>query len=223
MKRLLCLISALLLLCGCTAAPVETTAPETTVPTIAGSVLKPGFYVPVNGDFAAMLWYIQLLEDGSGTFCTLGAASALTWTPENGDWTGRPLTPTADGLVVDDELALDFTYTGDSLPEGFIPDPPAPGVYAVSSVSRDGNLDFYGILSRENGYFELKEDGTGLLVFDDAQYPFTMDGTAALFDGWRLMLLDRSEEDSEGAPMVMVYVMDGPLQADSIAFRLMEE
>ena len=223
MKRLPCLLLALVLLCGCTAAPAGTTTPATTVPaTTTGPVLKAGYYVPVNEEIAAMLLYIQLLEDGSGFFYNLGTPTALAWTPAGGDCCGEALTPTADGLVYESYLSLDYIYAGDTLPEGYLPDPPATGVYAVSSVSRDGDLDFCGSLSRDNGWFELKADGTGVLVFDDVQYPFTMEGPTAHFDGWDLMLLDMSADDPEGGPMVMVYVMSGPIRADSIAFRLME-
>jgi hypothetical protein len=45
----------------------------------------------------------------------------------------------------------------------------------------------------------------------------------ARFDGWSVMLLDMSDRDPDGAPMVMVYIMDGSINADSIAFRKLEE
>ena len=223
MKRLLCLLLALGLLWGCAAAPAGTQTPETTVPAAtAGPVLKAGYYVPVNEEFAQMLFYIRLLEDGSGMVSMMGSSHELTWTAEETVFGENTITPTADGLLLHDIVSYEFIHTGDRLPEGFLPDPPAPGVYAVSSVSRDGDLNFYGSLSRDNGYLELKADGTGLLVFDETEYPFTMEGPTAHFDGWHLVLLDMSEEDPEEGPMVMVYVMSGPIRADSIAFRMME-
>ena len=217
MKRLLCALLAALLLCGCTAVPNETTEP-------AAPVLKAGFYTYDREENGGIPLYFQLFEDGTGYLAMLAVEAPLTWTPEgtirgiaNGE---LEFIPTDDGMLWDGEK---FAFTGDSLPEGFIPNPPEPGVYAVSSVSRNGDLDFYGSFTRSNGYFELKEDGTGLLVFDDAEYPFTMEGNVALFDSWKAMLLDQGSEEPGAAPLVMIYVMDGPIQADSIAFRKLEE
>ena len=218
MKRLLCALLAVLMLWGCAAAPAGTTEP-------AGPALKAGFYTYDWENNGGIPLYFQLFEDGTGYLAMLAAQAELTWTPE-GTVLGLAdgaleFTPTADGLVWDGEA---FTFTGDSLPEGFLPDPPAPGVYAVSSASRDGDLDFYGSVTQDNGWFELKEDGTGLLVFDDAEYPFALEGTVAHFeDGWSLMLLDLGAEEPGAAPLVMIYVMDGPIRADSIAFRKLEE
>lgn len=224
MKRLLCLTLAVLLLCGCTAAPAGTTAPAATVPeTTVGPQLQPGYYVPVNEDYASMLFYIQLLEDGSGLISMMGVPHVLTWTPEGASFMGAAITPSAGGLVLEEELLLDFTYTGESLPEDFLPDPPAPGVYAVSSFGWQGNTDFYGALSRENGYLDLLPDGTGTLVFQDAEYPFVLDGICAKFDGWSMTLLDMSDQDTGGSAMVVGYTYDGVIEAESIAFRLLEE
>lgn len=223
MKRLLCMMLAFALLCGCAAVPAGTTAPETTVPmTTAGPMLKPGFYI-CNEELAQdSLLHFRFFEDGTGYLSMLGAEAELTWTGD-GDLCvmgeQMPAIPTAGGMLAFDE---EFEYVGDALPGDYFPDPPEPGVYAVSSVGRDGDMDFYGSLSRSNGYLELREDGTGVLDFDDCEYPFSMDGATAVFDGWKLVLFYMSGEEAAGEPLVMVYVMDGPIQADSIAFRLME-
>lgn len=218
MKRLLCVSLAVLMLCGCAAAP-ETTVPETTT----GPTLRPGFYVPVNGEYASMLMYIQLVEDGSGLISMMGMPRVLTWDAEGAVFDGMTLIPTAEGLMLEEELALDFTYTGDQLPGDFLPDPPAPGVYAVSSIGSRGNTEFYGAPTRDNGYLELLADGTGKLVFRDAEYAFVLEGITAKFDGWSMTLLDMSEQDTGGSAMVMGYTYDGVIGAESIAFRLLEE
>jgi len=177
----------------------------------------------VNEDMASMLMYIELLEDGSGVMSVMGMPRVLTWAPEGAVFGDMTLIPTWDGLLAKDTVISEFTYTGDSLPEDFFPAPPALGVYGVSSVGLDGDVEFYNIPSRDNGYLELREDGTGVLAFEGTEYPFTMDGPTAKFDGWSLLLLDMSDRDTGGAPMVMVYTMWSPLDADSIAFRKLEE
>lgn len=222
MKRVLCAALAVLLLWGCAAAPG---APETTLSAAnAGPVLRPGFYIYDWKSMGAVPLHFRLFEDGTGYLSMLAVEAELTWEPD-GTIAGLAydsfrVTPTADGMTWDGQ---EFTWTGSSLPNDFLPPPPAPGVWAVSSVSRDGDLDFYGSFTRSNGYFELDEDGTGLLVFDDAEYPFTLEGTTAHFDGWSLMLLDLGAEEPDAPNLVMVYIMDGPIQADSIAFRKLEE
>lgn len=207
MKRLFLAVLACLMLWGCSAGPV----------------LRAGYYI-YDGELENdMLLHFRFHEDGTGYLSMLGSEAGLTWTPE-GAVLGIAaeevrFTPTDDGMEWDGER---FVFVGDSLPDGYFPEPPAPGVYAVSSVSRDGDLEFHGTLDRSSGYLELLEDGTGTLAFDDTEYPFTLEGPTACFDGWELMLLDMSSQDTGGEPMVMVYILDGPIEADSIAFRLLE-
>ena len=208
MKRLLCALLAALLLCGCTAAPAGTTEP-------AGPVLKAGFYLPTAEELSGTLLYIQLREDGTGCMSVMGMTKELTWTPAGAEFGDMTITPTSGGLLADYEA---FEFIGESLP-----DPPAPGVWVASSMGKDGNVSFYGAPSRDNGWFELKEDGTGVLVYEDAEYPFTMEGTIARFDGWSVMLMDASEGLPEGETMAVIYITEGPIGADSIAFRKLEE
>lgn len=224
MKQLLCLTLAVLLLCGCTAAPAGTTAPATTVPeTTVGPQLQPGYYVPVNQDYASTLFYIQLLEDGSGLISMMGVPHVLTWTPEGASFMGAAITPSAGGLVLEEELLLDFTYTGESLPEDFLPGPPAPGIWAVSSIGWQGDTEFFGKLSQDNGYLELLEDGTGTLVLHGGEYPFVLDGITAKFDGWSMLLMDISDPEIGGSSMLAGYTYDGVIRAESIVFHLLEE
>lgn len=218
MKRLVCLALIMLLLCGC--APAGSGTPETTLPaTTAGPVLRAGYYIPAREELTSMYLFIHLAEDGTGSMSMLGSSLELTWAPDGGKMEDMDLTPTAEGLFAGEE---DFRYCGSALPDDYTPAPPAPGVYAVSSVSRNGNVDFYGALTRDNGYLQIREDGTGLLVFDGTEYPFTLQGSTALFDGWSVMLLDMSDRDTGGPAMVTAYLFSGPVQAESIIFRLME-
>ena len=213
MKRLLCALVAVFLLCGCAAVPAGTTEP-------AGPVLKAGFYLPAAEELSGTLLYIQLRENGTGCMSVLGMTGELTWTPAGAEFGEMTITPTSGGLLADYEA---FEFIGESLPEGYLPDPPAPGVWVASSVGQDGNVSFYGAPSKENGWFELREDGTGVLVYEDAEYPFTMEGTIARFDGWSVMLMDAGEGLPEGETMAVIFITEGPIQADSIAFRKLEE
>ena len=213
MKRLLCALLAALMLCGCTAVPAGTTEP-------AGPVLKAGFYLPAAEDLGEALLYIQLREDGTGCVSVLGMTKELTWTPEGADFGDMTIIPTSGGLMADYEA---FDFIGESLPAGYLPDPPAPGVWVASSVGKDGNVSFYGAPSKDNGWFELREDGTGVLVYEQIEYPFTLEGTIARFDGWSVMLMDAGEGLPEGETMAVIYITEGPIQVDSIAFRKLEE
>ena len=213
MKRLLCALVAVFLLCGCAAVPAGTTEP-------AGPVLKAGFYLPAAEELSGTLLYIQLRENGTGCMSVLGMTGELTWTPAGAEFGEMTITPTSGGLLADYEA---FEFIGESLPEGYLPDPPAPGVWVASSVGQDGNVSFYGAPSKENGWFELKEDGTGVLTYEGTEYPFTLEGTIARFDGWSVMLMDAGEGLPEGETMAVIYITEGPIGADSIAFRKLEE
>ena len=215
MKRMFCLFLAVVMLCGCTAL-TDTTAPT--------AVLKPGFYIYSGDVFNDTLLHFRFYEDGTGYLSMLGTEAELTWTPDGAihgiAYDPMEVTATDDGILFDGEA---FAWVGDSLPEDFFPAPPVPGVYAVSSVGIDGNVDFFGDVTCDNGYLELREDGTGVLVYDGAEYPFTMEGATAHFDGWSLMLQPVSGEETGGVPMIVIMVMDGPIEADSIVLWKMEE
>ena len=99
-----------------------------------------------------------------------------------------------------------------------------PNEGALKVKDPEGQAMTYTLVRQpRRGTVEIREDGTGVMAFDGTEYPFTMEGTTAHFDGFSLMLLDRSGQDTGGEDMVMVYVMAGPIQADSIVFRKLEE
>ena len=76
MKRLLCVALAILLLCGCTAAPAQTTI------SAEEPVLKAGFYI-YDGDMGReTLVHFCFQEDGTGYLSMLGNKADLTWTPD---------------------------------------------------------------------------------------------------------------------------------------------
>ena len=76
MKRLLCVALAILLLCGCTAAPAQTTIPA------EEPVLKAGFYICDEATGRETLVHFCFQEDGTGYLSMLGNKADLTWTPD---------------------------------------------------------------------------------------------------------------------------------------------
>lgn len=185
-------------------------------------VLRPGFYIPVEEEYASMLCYAELREDGTGEHSIMGMALPIEWEPTKFYFGDLIACATAEGFVIGEGTPMEFTWVGDALPEGYLPDPPAPGTYCVSSVGWGGDTTFYSTLTRDNGYLELREDNTGTLVFGDRSWPFVLEGPEAVFDGWNMLLIDMSAQDTGGPAMVVGYTYDGVIEAESIAFRLLE-
>lgn len=187
-------------------------------------IFRPGFYIPEEGEFDSLMCYAELREDGTGEFSIMGMSQPIEWEPTKFYFGDLIVCATGTGFTVT-EGGVDshFRWVGDALPEGFLPDPPA-GVYAVSSIGYRGDMTYYNTLTRDNGYLELNEDKTGTLVFDGESYPFVLVSPEAVFDGWSMLLVDMSAQDTGGPPMVVVYTTAAtcPIEADSIAFRLLE-
>lgn len=200
--------------------PYSETLPEEYVQ----SVLRPGFYIPEEGEFDSLMCYAELREDGTGEFSIMGMAQPIEWEPTKFYFGDMIVCATETGFSMTDSVTSHFRYVGDELPEGYLPDPPAPGVYAVSSIGHQGNMTFHNTLTRDNGYLELTEDNTGTLVFEEESYPFVLVGLEAVFDGWSMVLVDMSGQDTGGPAMVVGYTTAAtcPIEADSIAFRLLE-
>ena len=185
-------------------------------------ILRPGFYIPVDGEYASMLCYAELREDGTGDLSVMGLDLPIKWEATKFYLSDLIACATEEGFVIGEGTPMEFTYIGDALPEGYMPDPPAPGTYCISSVGWVGDTTFYSSYSRDNGYLELREDNTGTLVFEDQSYPFVLAGPEAVFDGWSMLLVDMSAQDTGGPAMVVGYTYDGVIEAESIAFRLLE-
>lgn len=184
-------------------------------------ILRPGFYIPVDEEYASLMCYAELREDGTGEFSIMGQTQPIEWEPFKFYLDDLIVCATAEGFVINDGEAVAFRYMGDTLPDGYIPDPPA-GVYAVSSIGYRGDMTYYNTLTQDNGYLELREDNTGTLVFEDKSWPFVLAGSEAVFDGWSMFLVDMSAQDTGGPAMVVGYTYDGVIEAESIAFRLLE-
>lgn len=187
-------------------------------------VLLPGFYVPEAEELAGLMCYAELREDGTGVFSVMGQTEPIECEPTKFYFGDLIACATETGFTMTDVYTYNFRYVGNELPEGYLPDPPAPGIYCISSVGFNGDTSFYGSLSKDNGYLELGEDGTGTLVFAGEAYPFVTVGMEMVFDGWSMVLMSMPDLDSGDPPLIMGYTTAAscPIEANSIAFRLLE-
>lgn len=104
-------------------------------------------------------------------------------------------------------------------PEEPVISAPQPGYYVVSSVGRDGDIQFYGTLSAENGWLQLNEDGTGILCFEGTQAPLTWSGEDLVWQSQAMKGVQMSYFDPELGredSMVALYFLDPVV---SICFR----
>lgn len=86
-----------------------------------------------------------------------------------------------------------------------------PGYYLVSSVGRDGDIQFYGSLDAANGWIQLNEDGTGTLSFEGTEAALTWSGQELTWQGQTLMGAVMSYYDPELGhedSMLVLYFMD---------------
>lgn len=86
-----------------------------------------------------------------------------------------------------------------------------PGFYVVSSVGRDGDIEFYGTLNAENGWLQLNADGSGIMCFEGTEGELTWAGQELTWQGQTLMGAvmtyydwELGREDS----MLVLYFMD---------------
>lgn len=97
--------------------------------------------------------------------------------------------------------------------------PLQPGYYLISSVGTDGNVSFYSTMDPENGYLELREDGTGTMRFDGAEAELTWDKENVTWNGQALTGVYLTYFDSEldrNDSMLVLYFLEEPV---SVIFR----
>lgn len=93
------------------------------------------------------------------------------------------------------------------------------GYYLISSVGKDGNIDFYGSLDAENGWLLLNEDGTGTMSFEGTEGELTWSDQELTWQEQTLMGAVMSYYDSEldrEESMLVLYFMDPVV---SVIFR----
>ena len=95
----------------------------------------------------------------------------------------------------------------------------APGYYLISSVGKNGDVQFYGSLDAENGWLLLREDGTGILSFEGTEGQLTWNERQLHWQDQTLMGMVMTYYDSElekEESMLALYFMDPVV---SVVFR----
>lgn len=223
MKKLIVLTLLLVLLTGCTGpqAP-ETTAPATVPTTVPAETLaaplRSGFYelvstavegsAPEDTEDAGS--YLLLDADGTGVLNTLGASWDIAWNENQLLFYGEPLAITSDGDTITialNSLDMTFRYQGETMPEKYQAKLPV-GDFLVSSVGRDGDVEFYGSLDPENGSLTLNADGTGTLDLDILSGDVTIDENYIRCNGMDIpYFYTPAEESPDGEEMLAIYLI----------------
>lgn len=95
----------------------------------------------------------------------------------------------------------------------------APGYYLISSVGKNGDVQFFGSLDAENGWLLLREDGTGILSFEGTEGQLTWNERQLHWQDQTLMGMVMTYYDSElekEESMLALYFMDPVV---SVVFR----
>ena len=221
-----------------TAPATEPTTEPTTVPTTAPVETEPeeslqiGYYVltkmKMDGitltgpSVESFKSYLQIREGGEGTMFMMGMGADFTWDEEFISMYDVPEAYSVDNGVVtvgsDESSIMEFTFCGDTLPEGYESTIPA-GYYAVSSIGKDGNVQFFGNIDPENGWLEMREDGTGVLYLGGAEQAVSINGTT--LTGEDLSIPFMYTDQVEGEELLVLYPHND--YADSVALRPVEK
>lgn len=225
-----------------TAPPAaEPTAEPTTVPTTVpetepAPALQLGYYlldsITMDGmtlygeNLITMKCYIQIREDLTGSMSIMGSAMEFTWDEKELTMEGypQPYFLEEDLLVLEEDgQKMVFRFGGDVLPQEYAPEYPV-GFFAVSSVGRNGDVEFYSKIDPVNGYIRIREDRSGVMVFDGVTREFTMDSSYLYTETEQLPYFYSNEVYDEAygpEPMLTVY-LDGDVFI-SIVFRAAED
>lgn len=209
---------------------VPTTVPETE-PVLSA---QPGYYVLESGmsegvfleeeDIAWAKMYLYLGTDGTGVISVMGQGLDITWDDASLILEGAEA-PYSLGegtlFLQEDADAFVFRYIGQELPPEYLPVIPV-GFYAVSSVSRDGDLSFYGAIDPANGYIRIREDYSGELFFDGEIREFTADETFLSFGSEQVPYQYMTvEQTGDTDPMLLVAFYEETVT--TIIFRPAED
>lgn len=213
-----------------------TTVPATVPETEPAPVLQVGYYlldsITMDGvtlygeNLISMKCYMQIREDQTGSMSIMGSSMEFTWDDKELTMEGHPQAYSFEEelLVIEEEgQKMVFRFGGALLPQEYEPEYPI-GFFAVSSVGRDGNVAFYPDIDPENGYIRIREDLTGVMVFDGVSREFTMDGSFLYTETEQIPYHYSNEvyeEDFGEEPMLSVF-LDGDVFV-SIVFRPAED
>lgn len=223
MKKLIALTLLLAFLTGCTGPQSpETTVPATVLTTAPAETLaaplRSGFYelvsTAVEGSESEAAEdansYLRLDDDGTGVLNTLGVSWDVAWNENQILFYGEPLAITSDGntiTLVLNSLDMTFRYQGETMPEKYLPRLPV-GYFLVSSVGRDGDVEFYGSLDPENGSLTLNADGTGTLALDILAGDVTIDENYIRCNGMDIpYFYTPAEKSPDGEEMLAIYLI----------------
>lgn len=81
-----------------------------------------------------------------------------------------------------------------------------PGYYIVSSIGRNGDVEFFNSLDSANGYLRLEEDNTGTLMLENEEKELTWEEYTITCDEQNISGYTMSSPESD--EMLMLYFAD---------------
>lgn len=244
MRRILSIFLTLFLLTGCTAVPVETTAP-TTVPTTApapepaptedlSDTLRTGYYLLTGYaddertvDGLAMIGfrgYLQINPDRTGLLCMNGTTEHIDWTPSYLNISGG----TCKFTIADDVMTLNyhylwegtFTYCGNEIPDYYRNPAPESGMYLLTHCIKGDQVYAYDDPDVALGYIHLRPDGTAVFFNGENESNVTWKNDTLLLSSTPLPYRYYSADQMEdGIATLIIY----GLGYDMVIFRALDD